>query len=84
MALKHKPKIIVVGFTAYSREFPFEAFSKIADQVGAYLLADISHISGLVVAGVHVSPVPYVDVIMTTTHKTLKGPRGAMIMTTQK
>lgn len=84
MALKHKPKIIVVGFTAYSREFPFEAFSKIADQVGAYLLADISHISGLVVAGVHASPVPYADVIMTTTHKTLKGPRGAMIMTTQK
>ncbi len=84
LAIEHKPKIIVVGFTAYSREFPFEAFGKIADKVGAYLLADISHISGLVVSGVHTSPAPYADVIMTTTHKTLKGPRGAMIMTTEK
>ena len=84
MAVEHKPKIIVVGFTAYSREFPFKEFGEIADKVGAYLLADISHISGLVVSGVHDSPAPYADVIMTTTHKTLKGPRGAMIMTTQK
>jgi glycine hydroxymethyltransferase len=84
MAIERKPKIIVVGFTAYSREFPFKEFGEIADKVGAYLLADISHISGLVVSGVHDSPAPYADVIMTTTHKTLKGPRGAMIMTTQK
>ena len=75
LAHEHNPKVIVVGFTAYSREFPFEAFSKIAESVGAYLMADISHISGLVVSGAHTSPVPYVDVIMTTTHKTLGGPR---------
>lgn len=84
LAVEHKPKIIVVGFTAYSREFPFKEFWEIAQKVGAYLLADISHISGLVVSGVHASPAPYADVIMTTTHKTLKGPRGAMIMTTEK
>lgn len=84
LAVEHQPKVIVVGFTAYSREFPFEAFSKIAEKVGAYLLADISHISGLVVAWVHTSPASYVDVIMTTTHKTLGGPRWAMIMTTDK
>ncbi|MCH2189162.1 serine hydroxymethyltransferase [Candidatus Gracilibacteria bacterium] len=84
LAHEHNPKVIVVGFTAYSREFPFEAFSKIAESVGAYLMADISHISGLVVSGAHTSPVPYVDVIMTTTHKTLGGPRGALIMTTEK
>ncbi len=84
MAMEHKPKIIVVGFTAYSREFPFKEFGEIAKKSWAYLLADISHISGLVVSGVHESPAPYADVIMTTTHKTLKGPRGAMIMTTEK
>ncbi|QFR38605.1 serine hydroxymethyltransferase [Candidatus Gracilibacteria bacterium 28_42_T64] len=84
LALKHKPKVIVVGFTAYSREFPFKEFARIAEKVGAYLLADISHISGLVISGVHTSPSPYCDVIMTTTHKTLKGPRGAIIMTTEK
>ncbi len=84
LALEHNPKVIVVGFTAYSREFPFEAFSKIAEKVWAYLLADISHISGLVVSGAHISPAPYVDIIMTTTHKTLWWPRGAMIMTTEK
>ncbi|MCP4523245.1 MAG: serine hydroxymethyltransferase [Candidatus Gracilibacteria bacterium] len=83
LAIEHKPKVIIVGFTAYSREFPFEAFSKIAKKVGAYLVADISHISGLVISGVHTSPAPYCDVIMTTTHKTLKGPRGALIMTTK-
>ena len=84
LAIEHKPKVIIVGFTAYSREFPFEAFSKIAKKVWAYLVADISHISGLVVSWVHTSPAPYCDVIMTTTHKTLKGPRGAMIMVTNK
>lgn len=84
LALKEKPKIIVCGFTAYPREVPFEKFAKIAKKVDAYLLADISHIAGLVAGGAHSSPVPYVDVIMTTTHKTLRGPRGAMIMVTEK
>ena len=84
LALEHKPKVIVVGFTAYSREFPFEEFRRIADKVWAYLMWDISHISWLVVSGVHTSPTPYCDVIMTTTHKTLKGPRWAMIMVTDR
>ena len=84
LAIEHKPKIIVVWFTAYSREFPFEEFRKIADKVWAYLMWDISHISGLVVSWVHASPVPYCDVIMTTTHKTLRGPRWAMIMVTER
>ncbi len=84
LALEHKPKLMIVGFTAYSREFPFAEFRRIADMVWAYLLADISHIAGLVVAGEHVSPALFVDVIMTTTHKTLKWPRGALIMTTDK
>jgi len=84
LAIEHKPKVIVVGFTAYSREFPFKEFSKIAKKVGAYLMADISHISGLVISGIHTSPAPFCDVIMTTTHKTLKWPRGAMIMVTEK
>ncbi len=84
LALEHMPKVIVVGFTAYSREFPFAAFRKIADKVWAYLMWDISHISWLVVSWVHTSPVPYCDVIMTTTHKTLRWPRWAMIMVTQR
>ena len=84
LAIEHKPKVIVVGFTAYSREFPFEEFSKIAKKVWAYLMADISHISGLVISGIHTSPAPFCDVIMTTTHKTLKWPRWAMIMVTEK
>lgn len=79
-ALEVKPKLIMCGATAYPRIIDFAAFRKIADEVGAYLVADISHISGLVVAGVHPSPVPYADVVMTTTHKTLRGPRGAMIL----
>ena len=83
LAQEHKPKLIIVWFTAYSRAFPFAEFQRIADSVWAYLMADLSHISGLVVAWVHTSPVPYVDVIMTTTHKTLKWPRGALIMTTE-
>ncbi|OGH22160.1 MAG: serine hydroxymethyltransferase [Candidatus Levybacteria bacterium RIFCSPHIGHO2_02_FULL_37_18] len=84
LAKFHKPKIIVCGATAYPRIIDFKKFGQIADKVGAYLLADISHITGLIIAGVHPSPVPYAHIIMTTTHKTLRGPRGAMIMVTQK
>lgn len=84
MAMKEKPKIIVCGATAYPRIIDFKRFGEIADKAGAYLLADISHITGLVVAGVHPTPVPYAHIITTTTHKTLRGPRGAMIMVTQK
>ncbi len=84
LALEHKPKLIWVGATAYVREFPFEEFGKIADEVGAYLAADIAHISGLVIGGAHKSPAPYAHIITTTTHKTLRGPRGAMIMVTKK
>ena len=84
LAKLEKPKIIIVGTTAYPRIFDWQKWQEIADSVGAILLADISHIAGLVVGGVHPSPVPYVDVVMTTTHKTLRGPRGAMIMVTEK
>ena len=83
-AIAQKPRIIVAGTTAYPRILDFKRFGQIADKVGAYLLADISHIVGLIIAGVHPSPVPYADVVMTTTHKTLQGPRGAMIMVTRK
>lgn len=83
-ALKEKPDIIVCGFTAYPREIDFARFGKIADKVGSYLMADISHIAGLVASGVHPSPVPYVHIVTTTTHKTLRGPRGALIMVTAK
>ena len=83
LATAEKPKIIVCGFTAYPRTVPFDKFAKIARKVDAYLLADISHIAGLIAGGAHPSPVPYADVIMTTTHKTLRGPRGAMIMVTE-
>ena len=84
IAGREKPKIIVCGFTAYPRTIDFKRFAKIADSVGAYLLADISHITGLVVAGAHPSPVPHAHIVMTTTHKTLRGPRGAMLMVTEK
>ncbi|OGH42944.1 MAG: serine hydroxymethyltransferase [Candidatus Levybacteria bacterium RIFCSPLOWO2_01_FULL_42_15] len=84
LALKEKPNIIVCGATAYPRIIDFARFGKIADKVSAYLLADISHIAGLIVAGAHPSPIPHVHIVMTTTHKTLRGPRGAMIMVTQK
>ncbi|MFH0968927.1 MAG: serine hydroxymethyltransferase [Patescibacteria group bacterium] len=84
LAIKHKPRLIWVGATAYVREFPFEKLSKIADKVGAYLVADISHITGLIIAGVHKSPVKYAHIITSTTHKTLRGPRGGMIMVTDK
>lgn len=84
LAKEHKPKIIWVGLTAYPYKLDWSGFQKIADSVGAYLVADISHIAGLVVAGVHESPVGFVDVVTTTTHKTLRGPRGAVILITQK
>lgn len=84
VAKTEKPKIIVCGYTAYPRTIDFKRFGEIADSVGAYLLADISHIAGLVAGGAHPSPVPYVHIVMTTTHKTLRGPRGAMIMVTAK
>lgn len=80
LAKKHKPKMIVAGYTAYPRKVSFAKFRKIADEVGAYLHADISHISGLVATGEHPSPARYADTIMTTSHKSLRGPRGAIIM----
>ena len=84
LALKDKPRLIFVGATAYPRIFDWEKFSYIAKKIDAYLVADISHIAGLVVSNIHPSPVPFVDIITTTTHKTLRGPRGAMIMVTEK
>lgn len=84
LAIKHKPKMIWAGTTAYPYKLDYKKFRKIADKVGATLAADCSHITGLIVAGEHESPVPYVDIIMTTTHKTLRGPRGAMIMITER
>ncbi|MBI2405286.1 serine hydroxymethyltransferase [Candidatus Gottesmanbacteria bacterium] len=84
LAVMSNPRLIVVGTTAYPRIFDWKAWRETADAVGAFLLADISHIAGLVIGGVHPSPVPYVDVVMTTTHKTLRGPRGAMLMVTQR
>jgi glycine hydroxymethyltransferase len=79
LALKHKPKIIISGTTAYPRILDFKKFYEISKKVGAYHVADISHIAGLVIAGLHLSPFPYADVVTMTTHKTLKGPRGAVI-----
>jgi len=84
LAKEHKPKLIWCGATAYVREFPFEEISKIADEVGAYFVADIAHIAGLVIAGAHKSPVNYAHIVTTTTHKTLRGPRGGIIMVTEK
>lgn len=84
LAKKNKPKLIFIGATAYPRVLPFKEFAKIADSVSAYLAADISHVAGLVAGGAHPSPSKYAHIIMTTTHKTLRGPRGAMIMVTQK
>ncbi|MHC4124775.1 MAG: serine hydroxymethyltransferase, partial [Planctomycetota bacterium] len=80
MAKKHKPKIIISGATAYPREIDFEVFGQIAKNVGAYHISDIAHIAGLVVAGLHKSPVPYADIVSSTTHKTLRGPRGGMLL----
>ncbi|MDQ0200871.1 serine hydroxymethyltransferase [Neobacillus ginsengisoli] len=79
-ALEHKPKLIVAGASAYPREIDFKKFREIADEVGAYLMVDMAHIAGLVAAGLHQNPVPYADFVTTTTHKTLRGPRGGMIL----
>ncbi|MGK7906152.1 MAG: serine hydroxymethyltransferase [Synechococcus sp.] len=81
LALEHKPKLIICGYSAYPRTIDFAAFRKVADEVGAYLMADIAHIAGLVVSGHHPNPVPLCDVVTTTTHKTLRGPRGGLILT---
>jgi glycine hydroxymethyltransferase len=80
LALRHRPKMIVIGASAYSRTLDFKAFGEIAGEAGAYTLADIAHIAGPVAAGLHPSPVPHADFVTTTTHKTLRGPRGGMIM----
>ena len=80
LALEHKPKLIVCGYSAYPRTIDFAGFRAIADEVGAYLLADMAHIAGLVAAGVHPNPVPHCHVVTTTTHKTLRGPRGGLIL----
>ncbi|MEG0771261.1 MAG: serine hydroxymethyltransferase [Clostridia bacterium] len=80
IALEVKPKMIIAGASAYSRAIDFEKFSKVAKEVGAYLMVDMAHIAGLVAAGLHQNPVPYADVVTTTTHKTLRGPRGGLIL----
>lgn len=80
LAVEHQPKLIVAGASAYAREIDFKRFREIADKCGAYLMVDIAHIAGLVAAGLHPSPIPYADVVTTTTHKTLRGPRGGMIL----
>ena len=80
LAKEHKPKMLIAGYTAYPRIIDWQKFKDIADEVGAFFMADISHIAGLIVGGVHPSPVGLADVITTTTHKTLRGPRGAMIL----
>jgi len=84
LAKDNKPKLIWVGTTAYPFKLDYSKFRKIADMVGATLVADCSHITGLIIAGAHESPVPYVDIVMTTTHKTLRGPRGAIILVTER
>ncbi len=80
LAVEHKPKLIVAGASAYPRVIDFAKLREIADEVGAYLMVDMAHIAGLVAAGVHPSPVPYADIVTTTTHKTLRGPRGGLIL----
>ncbi|XZJ89112.1 serine hydroxymethyltransferase [Clostridium perfringens] len=84
LALKHKPKLIVAGASAYSRIIDFKTLREIADEVGAYLMVDIAHIAGLVATGLHPSPVPYADFVTSTTHKTLRGPRGGLILCKEK
>ena len=79
-AMECKPKLIVAGASAYAREIDFKRFREVCDKCGAYLMVDIAHIAGLVAAGVHPSPIPYADVVTTTTHKTLRGPRGGLIL----
>lgn len=84
LAIKEKPKLIISGYTAYPRTIDFKKFSEIAEEVGAISMVDMSHISGLIAGGVHPSPFPFTDVVMTTTHKTLRGPRGAIILCKEK
>ncbi len=84
LAVEHQPKLIVVGASAYPREIDFVAFRKIADKVGAVVMVDMAHIAGLVAAGVHSNPVPHAEFVTTTTHKTLRGPRGGMILCTEE
>lgn len=84
LAREHKPKLILAGASAYPRAIDFAKFREIADEVGAYLMVDMAHIAGLVAAGLHQNPVPYADVVTTTTHKTLRGPRGGMILCREK
>jgi len=84
LARKHRPKMIIAGGSAYPRQIDFAAFREIADEVGAILMVDMAHFAGLVAAGVHPSPCPYADFVTTTTHKTLRGPRGGMILTTKE
>jgi glycine hydroxymethyltransferase len=81
LAAEHKPKIIIAGGSGYSRIWDFEAFRKIADSVGAYFMVDMAHFAGLVAAGLHPSPFPHAHIVTTTTHKTLRGPRGGMVLT---
>mgnify|MGYP000571907165 CR=1 FL=1 len=81
LALQHRPKLLICGYSAYPRVIDFAKFRSIADEIGAYLLADIAHIAGLVATGLHPSPIPHCDVVTTTTHKTLRGPRGGLIIT---
>lgn len=80
LALEHKPKLIIAGFSAYSRVLDWSRFRDIADKIGAYLLADMAHVAGLVATGLYPSPIPYADIVTTTTHKTLRGPRGGLIL----
>ena len=80
LAKEHRPKLIICGYSAYSRQIDFQGFRAIANEVNAYLMADIAHIAGLVAAGLHPNPIPYCDVVTTTTHKTLRGPRGGLIL----
>lgn len=82
--MSEKPDLLICGYTAYPRKINFRRFGEIADKAGCFLMADVSHITGLIIAGQHPSPVPYAHIITTTTHKTLRGPRGAMIMVTEK
>lgn len=84
LALEHRPKLIVAGASAYARVIDFKKFREIADEAGAYLMVDIAHIAGLVAAGLHPSPIPYAHVTTTTTHKTLRGPRGGLILSSQE
>ena len=81
LAIKEKPKMIIAGASAYSREIDFKKFRNICDKCGAYLMVDMAHIAGLVATGYHMSPIPYADVVTSTTHKTLRGPRGGIILT---